>query len=462
MELFDLKKFDIDHSIKLQILNTYTDNQTCSKAYFDLVKHIFEKSTYISCDDFIEKYDERIDELITNYSDKNLIVCIPTDIPTKTEILTKSNFYFTLYFLYRYRENKGEPIEYVHGYRWNIRNKPITVDIENPLFIICDDFVYSGTQISNTIVYCFSKITTLSPIEIYLCIIGKTLHSQKKFEKFRVGRFNYNVIIPQNLLEQSVQPVTLRDVLIDKIHEDNHIEKSIINDDVIYDFVAQNNMYILEVVDNEIFAIEQFFKTHAVGDSEIDRLNITLTYLFFKYPDYISTINSMCVLDDNNNKNKYAIHPYKILKKEPHDELYKQNLTYKITEEILRCTTEEMNTLKRAIKNGRIIDITKYNGIEECNYKEELYDDMRHVNIGQKRMIDLMECQENFEDEDSGLCNNCIQPFYKTEGYKAIVAPLSQDLIQLVEDFNKMQGGKKRRKTHKRKRKQKGKNTKKN
>jgi hypothetical protein len=35
-KLFDLKQYNVDHSINIELLNRYISKQSCSKKYFDL------------------------------------------------------------------------------------------------------------------------------------------------------------------------------------------------------------------------------------------------------------------------------------------------------------------------------------------------------------------------------------------------------------------------------------------
>jgi hypothetical protein len=70
----------------------------------------------------------------------------------------KSNFYFSLYFLYLYNQITGENLEIVIPNPFNMDNcLNEGVVPKNTIFIMCDDFIYSGQQMSESI----SLLTTM-------------------------------------------------------------------------------------------------------------------------------------------------------------------------------------------------------------------------------------------------------------------------------------------------------------
>ena len=105
--LFDLKQYDVDHSINFELLDLYVNKQTCSNKYFDFLQYIYKHSTYIDCNTFIQHYTYNINELNTRYNDTELIVLFPY-LDTN-----KSNFFLTLYFLYLFNNILSTKINYV-------------------------------------------------------------------------------------------------------------------------------------------------------------------------------------------------------------------------------------------------------------------------------------------------------------------------------------------------------------
>ena len=94
INLFDLKQYDVDHSMNFELLDYYVSKQTCSEKYFKLLDYIYKKSTYIDCKTFIQHYTFNINELNESFNDKEIILLFPyLDI-------NKSNFFLKLYFLY--------------------------------------------------------------------------------------------------------------------------------------------------------------------------------------------------------------------------------------------------------------------------------------------------------------------------------------------------------------------------
>lgn len=74
-KLFDLKQYNVDHSINIELLNSYISKQSCSKKYFDLIKYIYTNASYIDCDTFIDIYTSNIIELYS--MDREIIVVFP-------------------------------------------------------------------------------------------------------------------------------------------------------------------------------------------------------------------------------------------------------------------------------------------------------------------------------------------------------------------------------------------------
>ena len=111
IQLFDLKQYDQNHSINLELLDNYVGKQTCSEKYFELLKYIYKQSTYIGCDTFIQIYTSNIKELNERFADKEIILLFPY------LELNKSNYFFTLYFIYLYNAILLKKINYIFPYK---------------------------------------------------------------------------------------------------------------------------------------------------------------------------------------------------------------------------------------------------------------------------------------------------------------------------------------------------------
>jgi hypothetical protein len=94
--IFNLKQYDVDHSMNVEVLDSYINKQTCSEKYFELISYIYKQSTYIDGDTFIQQYTSNISELNEKFNNREIIVLFPY-LET-----SKSNFFLTLYFLNLY------------------------------------------------------------------------------------------------------------------------------------------------------------------------------------------------------------------------------------------------------------------------------------------------------------------------------------------------------------------------
>ena len=495
--LFDLNQYDIDHSMNLELLNYYVSKQTCSRKYFELLKYIYEQSTFIDCRMFEEHYISNINELNEKYGDRELIVLFPYE---ETE---KSNFFLTLYFLYLYKSISGKQINFVITYNKNPEEHRIYIDslslTKQPLAVICDDFLYSGEQLLTTIA---NLPLSLSDDEclnayIYACIVGMTPIASAKFTKENITkkRTHYptkcviNVDFPTHSL---IIDKTFKTIILKKISEDPNYnnpdqtlltphEKQILDDPnniavkkfvsenrQVYNYLLLNDMFIIEEDANgDLYAEGQFHKIY-------NRLNNTLIYLFFKYPDWISTIPEMCALS------QYSTN-YRFLP----ENLFKGNLSKfqawffvnddlgRFDKMINRVKIEELlgnkgvyEEIKRVIKEGREKTITINPGsvvilAEKCEGYDFNRDGVSFVTIDGIPRIELIRnLKKSFrtiynDENDPSLCNNSIVVFYKIPLLQEIFLRLKNGIkehLRLQKNQSKTTGGS-RRKTHSRRNK---------
>lgn len=452
ISLFNLSQYDVDHSINFELLDYYVRNQTCSEKYFQLLYYIYRQSTYINCETFIQHYTFNINELNENFNDKEIIVLFPyLDI-------NKSNFFLTLYFLYLYNFILSKQINYVFYYKRKDK-KFNTIDIstlsltKEPLFIVCDDFLYSGGQLSLSIANL--PIICSDSIDIYACIVGTTSKAIENFSREKLIKLgkndydedeeepincSYNVIFPRNNL---VIDTTLRTILRDKIIAEGLYNDTLSENRQIYDYILLNDMYILEIINDNLYAVGQFSKLYY-------NLNNTLIYLFFKYPDLISTVLTMCVL--NQYLNTYTVSIDKLvspisIKKYPgngNQLIHKFEITQQLFQE-----PQDLEELKQNVKNSTPIDITKFDWLQKCTDYDLTPDRVTFVNVDRHNKFELIRnIKSNFNSAQGSLCNDSIITFYK-----------QKDLIDIFSHFSNLiktsiaSGGRKSIKTKKTKKK---------
>ena len=467
--LFDLTRYDVDHSINFELLDNYVDKQTCSEKYFELLRYIYKQSTYIDVRTFMQHYIDNINELNEAFNDKEIIVIFPyLDV-------NKSNFFLTLYFLYLYESVLSKKINYVFSYKrkekkTNIISISTLALTKEPLVVICDDFLYSGKQLGLTIANL--PFICSESINIYACIVGMTSNARQIFSKtnlIELGKNDYfdeeegveeepincmyDVIFPSNNL---VIDKNLKTILRDKMISEGLYDNTIAEAKQIYDYIQLNDMYILENIDNKLYAVGQFSKLYY-------NLNNTLIYLFFKYPDLISTLLSMCILKTYSNT--YTVSFDKILynnvsiKKYPSNDsqiINKFEITQNLFEE-----PQDLEEIKQNIKNNIQIDINKFYWLENCSDYD--FNDVVYVNSDHYDRIQLINnLKKKFNSAQGSACNDSILTFYKQNNLIAIFTSFSNLIKKMgisgggrVKHYNRNKKTNKKNRTRKSLKKQK-------
>ena len=145
---FDIKKIDenqkFDKTLAKKAMEKYPN-----VPYFRFINELIDHITYIDADTFMRIYADNardLYEISENYS--HVILLLPINV-YKHDI--KSNLFFTLYFynilLNEYPSLKSKlKILPLHS-----RGNTTVGNFKDmkPLFIICDDFLYSGRQLSD-------------------------------------------------------------------------------------------------------------------------------------------------------------------------------------------------------------------------------------------------------------------------------------------------------------------------
>jgi hypothetical protein len=411
IQLFELAQYDKNHSINLELLENFVNQQTCSKKYFGLLNYIYKQSTYIGCDTFIDIYSSNIKELNERFADKELILLFPY-----LEV-EKSNYFFSLYFLYLYNSILSKKINYIFPYKRKDK-KTNVIDIgalgltKEPLFIVCDDFLYSGGQLSITIanlpIVCSNELT----VNIYPCIVGMTNIAASKFTKDKLREnmnidytdtdICYNVIFPEVIvfIEKN-----LKTIIRDKIIADGLTSRVKVKD--LYDYIADNDMYIMQVQNDKLYAVGQFANLY-------HNLNNTLIYLFFKYPDLMSTVLTMCILEVYSNMYTVSLDmlPNKpeIIKNYPSE--FKNIINkFEITNNLFN-NEENLEEIKQHLRENTPIDINKFKWIQKCG--DFSSDNVKYVSVDSNNKIELIRnLNTEFNTLTGSLCNDSITPFYK-------------------------------------------------
>ena len=429
-KLFDLKQYNVDHSMNIELLNRYISKQSCSKKYFDLIKYIYTNASYIDCETFIDIYTSNIIEL--DSMDREIIVVFPY-LQFK-----KSNFFLTLYFLYLYNATVSKKINYVFSY--DSTQPSDTIDISKleiklnkpPIIVICDDFLYTGSQLSVSIANL--PIICTETLDIYACIVGMTQKSQQalsdenitkiQLENIKKAETNgkiqcyYNVHLPKKKI---FIKKTLKTVIRDKMMEDGVYNETIEENSQIHNYINLNDMYILTVNNNKLIASSEFIKLYY-------KLDTTMIYLFFKYPDFISTVLTMCVL--NNYSNNYTI----ILDKLFLDDIFKKKGKIKnieITQDLLFDKSQNLEEIKQNIKNSKDIDTIKFGWVQKCS--DFNMNDVTIVDIDTTNYIELIQgLKPMFDSIDTSLCNGSIKTFYKQPEFNEKFTELSNLIKNII------------------------------
>jgi hypothetical protein len=282
IDIFDLSIHTENKSINLSNLYNYiSSNQSCSVKYLNFIKVIFENIKYISNDEAIRILDDNIDEIINTFSEYNHILFISNDFDN----IKKSNFYFTLYFLKRYRDISGKIIDDIV---YSDYLTPIFNDKKN-LIILCDDVSYSGQQIVETLIsknlnnYLdnIKKKYSSFMISIYLNIFGYTDIANNyicEYMPFTYSGLTVNSI--KILFPQNQQPIVNKiSKVLQKISGSVNIfliSENIFNNDIL--IYKKNNIL------SSLFFLFEYY-------------DYNLVYLFLKYPDKFSIYPSFCAIE---------------------------------------------------------------------------------------------------------------------------------------------------------------------
>jgi len=407
LNYFDLEKpeFSKDHKIAIEKLEEYTNQQTCSSSYFRLMLDIYKKSHYIGPKEFIQYYTSSVNKLHSD--EKNIILLLPgyKFNPGEQVDFTKSNYYFTLYFMKLYRDVTGEKMKNVypmiikggkHVYINELNIDGIidklkeTTGKESAL-VICDDFSYSGEQLSYII---GDVIPVRQKVDLYLVICGMTNTAKIKLAGIK-SKYNYdkpkvniNIIFPDEggyFLDENDFSSVLKNIMIEN-------KVLMMSQD---EYIKQHDMFLISKHGDTLYVNRQF--NHLYG-----RITNSLTYPFFKYPDHVSTLTKMCVVADYS---KDYVFLYKNLKPEIQRKIDSRgNSNFTINDDLIakpHLTFFLDNFGNKAVMAEYLKANPDFNLIEICD-----------ANL---KLIDLANCDIVInENATTRNCNtHCWKPFYK-------------------------------------------------
>ena len=426
--------FSKNHEIAIEELEKYANQQTCSKPYFQLMTDIYKKSHYIGPEEFIQYYTSSVNKLHSIGDEKNIILLLPgyKFNPGEPVDFTKSNYYFTLYFMKLYRDVTGENIKNVYpmiikgGKHVYINELDIDVIInelrettkKESTLVICDDFSYSGEQLSYII---GNVIPVRQEVDLYLVICGMTNTAKRKLGNIKSKyeydnpKLNINIIFPDEggyFLDENDFSSVLKNIMI----ENNVLMMS--QDE----YIKQHDMFLISKHGDALYVYRQFNNLYG-------RITNSLTYPFFKYPDHVSTLTKMCVV---NNYSKDYVFLYKNLDPEMKRKIDSQGNSNFTINGYLDIETQR---LKDSFGNGKFtiddlntnprLNFLKANfDFLKANFdnKEEMakylteHPDFNLIEIcdANLKLINLANCDEPKPDAISINCNtNCWKPFYK-------------------------------------------------
>jgi hypothetical protein len=195
-------------------------------------------------------------------------------------------------------------------------------NIGNILCIICDDYLYSGSQMLDTLGYKYrqySKIYSRFPsnFKLYINCIGFTKFSFDRIKSILSSDNKDSIIIGiedrKNSLhgrmyfndyKKSISEIIVNKYKLEELSDYSNLKSHNKKKDFVSNFITklifEADVFILTKTEiNNIITINiksilhDFFEK--LQEIYIDK--VTLTYLFFKYPDYASTFGYLCGLN---------------------------------------------------------------------------------------------------------------------------------------------------------------------
>ena len=418
--LFDLDDITKDHSIDMDCLTKYIahqGNNHKSKPFWNFYEYLYKNIIYISNSKITEQYENNAKEIHDLYTNKSINILDCHLVLILTEEVDKSNYYFTLYFLYLYKKlypNDYQHIEVILETEMKIgtKNRYPGEDRINfqyysnhTIYIMTDDFCYSGEQMNTEInthvqknnyphlTHAQNKNKNFS---VYINVVGMTSIALKLLN----NNHKIKLYIPQQCI--IINNATYNDIF------DKYCKE--------YNYTIQS-----EAVDMFCFTKDNINPRSFNEELKIDK-NMPLIYLSFKYPDYISIAPYLCYFGESSEIYFIAHSDY--------------------TEENMNSFHKEMreNDTGRTFheKCSSLKFIFQLNDLE--SFKEK-YPELVHTidkNEPGSNMLKLMkncnyEAIVTYEKRRAPRCNFfCYKPFYKKSQNKNKMNSLLDKLKQLM------------------------------
>jgi hypothetical protein len=277
--------------------------------------------------------------------------------------------------------------------------------------------------------------------------IAKTNFTKEKLEENIIDDTNsnimFNIIFPNDIIYIEKN---LKTIICQKIIEDGF--EGTVKVKHLYDYIKDNDMYILELRDNKLYAIGQFAKLYYT-------LNNTLIYLFFKYPDLISTMLSMCILDIYSNRYTVSLdmisNKPNIIQKYP-SELKKYINQFEITNDLFN-DDQKLEEIKHKLRENIPIDNT-FTWIQKCSDYDVSSNNIRFVD-SQNKIELIRNLKHTFNSNAGSVCNDSITTFYKDshliKAFETFSISIQNNIVGGYKINKKTKIKTHKRKTHKRK-----------
>ena len=424
----DINKYD--ENMRIQIEKLYDFKQKCCKKFINFIKQIYDKHIYISKKEVIDIYNKNNEELY------NLLISNPDYMPIimmPDVNLSKSNIFFTLYFLKFFYEKYGIKFPYafsrISDIFENMIEKKSGVEVygtfknitlkeefreefrdKTLIFIIIDDFSYSGNQLAGHLVcgkfgpldkkkldmssIYDGKMQFDTKIKYYLNIIGMTDTAEKLIK----NEFEYpdlHLIIPKAIIKVTAK---FSDIL--KSFTDQYI--------------IENDLYILRFHgpknNGKIGISSEFYNIFKTNEE------LSLVIPFHKYPDIVSTVQFLCAFRTYDNSyivdhNQFCI-LYPLFKEKLRELVF--NKGFINIDDIVNF--EMYIKLDNILKTGKVDKDIKW--LTKCDNKND------------SEMIKLIESCNIDKTHKIFNCNKICPSFYSTIDYVTDLKEIKTKVLQ--------------------------------
>ena len=376
----------------------------CNINFYKFLKEFYKNVDYIDFDTIKNIYTQHAEHILDR-NDKYEPVIITTN-----SMMNKSNSWLTMYFCNIYNnlaETKGKnkirfALNSIRGLYTNEKKlhndiKCVSGEDRAILCIYCDDISYSGNQLTVNILDDKSggdapntildyKTGENNKLNIYLCLIGMSKNALKLLNR-HIKIPIVSILSPNKV--KIHEPKIVGEIIMAELQKyDITMEMVKINSSRTYEFDDENNIKMfnfdvlgVNIVDNKI-SITSMFKTIFIKKKN----NVTTTYYAFKYPDGVSTIQTICAIE----KPKYYLNLENLKKfKNLYREIFEM---YKKTDATF---TIDIDKFDISVNNNAIESLISNQYVSEDNDAK------------------IIQFIENCENKSFSCDQDCPYPFYK-------------------------------------------------